>query len=156
MDPITPPPNAKAILPGFANGTYVEFPFAGHGPSRSVKCAGDMLNKFYDDPTAEPDLSCVEEMEEPQIYAPLYTSSVVPRLAVLAAEDKKKLGNPRRLGRRLRAGGDHRVRGADVRPAGAPVRRPRGQQGGHMPGSSRGWPPPHPWPRWRRWARPSR
>jgi pimeloyl-ACP methyl ester carboxylesterase len=94
MDPITPPPNAKAILPGFSNGTYVEFPFAGHGPSRSVKCAGDMLNKFYDDPTAEPDLGCVEEMEEPQIYAPLYTSSVVPRLAVLAAEDKKKLAIP--------------------------------------------------------------
>jgi pimeloyl-ACP methyl ester carboxylesterase len=94
MDPITPPPNAKAILPGFANGTYVEFPYAGHGPSRSVECAGDMLNAFYDDPAAEPDLSCVDEMEEPEFFAPLYTSDVVPRLAVLAAEDKKKLAIP--------------------------------------------------------------
>jgi hypothetical protein len=34
MDPIRPPPNAHAILPGLTNATYVEFPFAGHGPSR--------------------------------------------------------------------------------------------------------------------------
>ena len=74
MDPITPPPNAKAILPGFENGTYVEFPYAGHGPSRSVKCAGGMLNKFYDNPSAEPDLSCVDEMEEPQIWAQRWRS----------------------------------------------------------------------------------
>jgi len=94
MDPITPPPNAKAILPGFENGTYVEFPYAGHGPSRSVKCAGDMLNKFYDDPTAEPDLSCTEETKEPQMWAPLFTTSIAPRLMVLMAEDKKKLVIP--------------------------------------------------------------
>jgi hypothetical protein len=94
MDPITPPPNAKAILPGFENGTYVEFPFAGHGPSRSVECAGDMLNLFYDDPAAEPDLGCVEEMEEPEIFAPLYTSDIAPRLMILAVEDKKKLAIP--------------------------------------------------------------
>jgi pimeloyl-ACP methyl ester carboxylesterase len=94
MDPITPPPNAKAILPGFANATYVEFPFAGHGPSRSVECAGDMLNKFYDEPMTEPDLTCVEEMEEPRIWAPLYVSRIVPRLAALQAEDEKKLALP--------------------------------------------------------------
>jgi pimeloyl-ACP methyl ester carboxylesterase len=94
MDPITPPPLAKAILPGFTNGTYVEFPYAGHGPSRSVECAGDMLNAFYDDPTAEPDLSCVDEMETPEIYAPLFTTSIGPRLVVRAKEDKKSLIGP--------------------------------------------------------------
>jgi pimeloyl-ACP methyl ester carboxylesterase len=94
MDPITPPPNAKAILPGFSNGTYVEFPFAGHGPSRSVKCAGHMLNKFYDNPTAEPDLGCLESMQEPQIYAPLYVTNIGPRLFGLFAQDKKKLAIP--------------------------------------------------------------
>jgi pimeloyl-ACP methyl ester carboxylesterase len=94
MDPITPPPLAKAILPGFANATYVEFPYAGHGPSRSVECAGDMLNAFYDDPTAEPDLSCVDEMETPKIYAPLYTTSIGPRLMVKALDDKKTLIGP--------------------------------------------------------------
>ncbi|MEJ2385554.1 MAG: alpha/beta fold hydrolase, partial [Xanthomonadales bacterium] len=94
MDPITPPPNAKAILPGFRNGTYVEFPWAGHGPSRSVKCAGDMLNAFYDNPNAEPDLACVATMEEPVIHAPLYVSRVAPRLLAMAAEDRKQLVLP--------------------------------------------------------------
>ena len=94
MDPITPPPNAHAILPGFENGTYVEFPYAGHGPSRSVECAGHMLNKFYDNPDAEPDLGCVEEMEEPKIWAPMYTTEIAPRLMVMLAEDKKTLAIP--------------------------------------------------------------
>ena len=94
MDPITPPPNARAILPGFENGTYVEFPYAGHGPSRSVDCAGDMLNAFYDDPTAAPNLACVETMEAPEMFAPLYTSMLVPRMLLLAAEDRKKLAIP--------------------------------------------------------------
>ena len=94
MDPITPPPNAKAILPGFENGTYVEFPYAGHGPSRSVECAGSMLNKFYDNPGADPDLSCVDEMEEPQIWAPMFTTGIAPRLMLMAVEDKKTLAIP--------------------------------------------------------------
>ena len=94
MDPITPPPLAKAIMPGFANATYVEFPYAGHGPSRSVECAGDMLNKFFDDPNAEPDLSCVDEMEVPDFYAPMYTTRIAPRLMLMAVEDKKSLAAP--------------------------------------------------------------
>jgi pimeloyl-ACP methyl ester carboxylesterase len=94
MDPITPPPNAKAILPGFENGTYVEFPYAGHGPSRSVKCAGHMLNKFYDNPGAEPDLSCTSDMEEPQFWAPMFTTSIATKLVAMAADDKKKLAIP--------------------------------------------------------------
>jgi len=94
MDPITPPPNAHAIMPGFENGTYVEFPYAGHGPSRSVECAGVMLNKFYDNPSAEPDLSCTEEMEEPRIWAPMYTTGIAPRLVAMMGEDKKSLAVP--------------------------------------------------------------
>lgn len=94
MDPITPPPNAKAILPGFSNGTYVEFAYAGHGPSRSVQCAGHMLNRFYDDPTAEPDVSCAQSMEEPDLWAPMYTTSLAPRLGARFFEDEKKLIAP--------------------------------------------------------------
>lgn len=94
MDPITPPPNAKAILPGFSNGTYVEFPFAGHGPSRSVQCSGHMLNRFYDDPSAGPDMSCPESMEEPELWAPMYTTDFAPRLGAVFFEDKKKLVIP--------------------------------------------------------------
>ncbi len=91
MDPITPPPLAHVIEPGFTNGTYVEFPYAGHGPSRSVECAGDLLNKFYDDPEAEPDLACVDEMEVPDFLGSLYRTSAAPRFAVLALENKDDL-----------------------------------------------------------------
>ena len=91
MDPITPPPLAHVIEPGFSNATYVEFPYAGHGPSRSVECAGDLLNKFYDNPTAEPDLSCVDEMEVPEFTGSLYRTSFGPKFIVLAMENKKQL-----------------------------------------------------------------
>ena len=91
MDPITPPPLAHAIEPGFTNSTYVEFPYAGHGPSRSVECGGDLLNKFYDNPTADPDLSCVDEMEVPDFLGSMYRSSFGPKFAVLAARDKDEL-----------------------------------------------------------------
>jgi len=94
MDPVTPPPLAKAILPGFSNATYVEFPYTGHGPLRSVECGGDLLNLFFDDPSAEPDLSCVDEVEPPEFYVALYTTAVVPRLLLLAVEDEKKLAGP--------------------------------------------------------------
>ena len=91
MDPITPPPLARVIEPGFTNGTYVEFPYAGHGPTRSVECAGDLLNKFYDDPEAEPDLACVDEMEVPDFLGTLYRTSAAARFAVLALENKDDL-----------------------------------------------------------------
>ncbi|TQV72336.1 alpha/beta fold hydrolase [Aliikangiella marina] len=94
MDPITPPPLAKAILPGFKNATYVEFPYAGHGPSRSVKCAGDMLNLFYDSPNTTPDLSCVESMELPDFVGPLFHTTFPAKIALTAIEDKKKLAGP--------------------------------------------------------------
>ncbi len=91
MDPITPPPLAQLIVPGFSNGTYVEFPYAGHGPSRSVECAGDLLNKFFDNPNNEPDLRCVEEMEVPDFVGSLYRTSFGPRFAVLAMENEDDL-----------------------------------------------------------------
>lgn len=94
MDPITPPPFAKLILPGFSNGTYVEFPYAGHGPTRSVKCAGDFLNKFYDDPDGELDLSCVNDMKAPKFIGALYKTHALPRLAASVAEDQKNAVAP--------------------------------------------------------------
>lgn len=90
MDPITPPPLAHIIAPGFSNATYVEFPYAGHGPSRSVECAGDMLNGFFDDPAAEPDLSCVDDNEVPEFIS-IYRTSFGPRMAALALENKEAL-----------------------------------------------------------------
>jgi len=94
MDPITPPPLAQAILPGFSNGTYVEFPFAGHGPTRSVECAGDFLNKFFDAPDGELDTSCVDEMKAPDFSGPLFETNALTKLAAMAAQDEKQLAVP--------------------------------------------------------------
>ena len=94
MDPITPPPNAHAILPGFSNGTYIEYAYAGHGPTRSVQCSGHMMNRWYDDPTQEPDMSCPESMEEPELWSPMFKTSFAPKLGALFFDDKKKLAVP--------------------------------------------------------------
>ena len=53
-----------------------------------------MLNAFYDDPQAEPDLRCVDQMEVPDFYAPLYTTSLGPRLMLRALGDRKSLVAP--------------------------------------------------------------
>lgn len=89
MDPVTPPPFAKMIEPGFSNATYVEFPYAGHGPSRSVKCAGEFLTEYFNDPDGELDLSCPESMEAPKFVGELYQTRALTRLAASVAEDEK-------------------------------------------------------------------
>lgn len=91
MDPITPPPLAELILPGFSNADYVEFAYAGHGPTRSVECAGEFLTKFYDDPMGELDRSCPESMEAPAFAAPLFETNAISGIASLAAEDEEKM-----------------------------------------------------------------
>ncbi len=94
MDPITPPPLARAILPGFSNGDYVEFAYAGHGPTRSVECAGEFLTKFYDNPMGELDRSCPESMEAPKFTGPLFETNAITTLASLASEDETKIVIP--------------------------------------------------------------
>lgn len=86
-DPITPTPLAEYIMSGFVNGRLVEFPHAGHGPTRSLDCAGEFLNGFYDDPDAELDMSCVEEGESAAEYiAPYFATRAVPRGIIMEAE----------------------------------------------------------------------
>ncbi len=93
MDPITPPPFAKAIMPNFSNGTYVEWPYAGHGPTRSVPCAGDFLTAFFDDPNGELDTSCADDMQKPVFQGPLYKSDgLLLTLAKLEEDPKQIIG----------------------------------------------------------------
>lgn len=94
MDPITPPPLAQSIVPGFSNGTYVEFPYSGHGPTRSVKCAGDFVTKFFDNPSGEVDRTCPDGITSPKFSGPLYQPEGLLRLAALAIEDEKKIAAP--------------------------------------------------------------
>jgi pimeloyl-ACP methyl ester carboxylesterase len=94
MDPITPPPLAQMIVPGFSRGTYVEFPYAGHGPTRSVKCAGEFLIKFFDAPDAAVDKSCPESLKAPAFSGKLYRTDGLLNLASSFAEDPKKITVP--------------------------------------------------------------
>ncbi|QOC22628.1 alpha/beta fold hydrolase [Wenzhouxiangella sp. AB-CW3] len=91
-DPITPVPLAEYIMPGFANGELVVFPHAGHGPTRSVECAGDLLNDYFDDPAAELDRECIEHGEDAADYiAPYFRSRAVTRGIVMHAEKEDRL-----------------------------------------------------------------
>jgi len=94
MDPITPPPLAQMIVPGFSRGTYVEFPYSGHGPTRSVKCAGDFLTAFFDAPDAAVDKSCPESLKAPKFSGKLYRTDGLLNLGARFGEDPKLIAGP--------------------------------------------------------------
>lgn len=91
-DPITPVPLAEYIMPGFTNGRLAIFPHAGHGPTRSVQCAGDFMNDFFDDPSADLDQACIEEGGQAAEYlAPYFRTAAVARGIVMRAENERRL-----------------------------------------------------------------
>lgn len=91
-DPITPVPLAEYILPGFSNGRLAIFPHAGHGPTRSLDCAGDFMNGFFDDPAAPLDQACIEDGGKAARYiAPYFRSSAFSRGLIMADAREKRL-----------------------------------------------------------------
>ncbi|MBA2336146.1 MAG: alpha/beta fold hydrolase [Acidimicrobiia bacterium] len=61
-DPITPPAWGERVAGQLAAATYVEFPAVGHAASVAGPCPQEVALDFLDDPTAEPDTSCVDAM----------------------------------------------------------------------------------------------
>ncbi len=91
-DPITPVEMAEYIMPGFENGELVVFPHAGHGPTRSIPCAGDWMNAWFDDPNAPVDRECVEEGEQAaEFIAPYFRTSVMVDALAMMNEDEGRL-----------------------------------------------------------------
>lgn len=92
-DPVTPPPLAERIMPGLSNSRYVEVPFAGHGPTRSMEeCSGPVLNAFFDNPDpAALDASCLEEGVGQPVYAEFHASTALVRGGAMAMDDPKTL-----------------------------------------------------------------
>ncbi len=90
-DPITPPDLARQIMPGFANGQYLEVPFAGHGPTRSDDCTARIMVAFFDDLAASLDTSCVETANLEPRFATLLTSRLAARALVGWEEDRQGL-----------------------------------------------------------------
>lgn len=97
-DPITPPPLAERIAPGFTNGRLIIVPYAGHGPTRSMsECATQVMNDFYDDPSqdlTQLDASCLEEGVKPPEFLSYVNTDAVLRLAAMASDDKNKIFGP--------------------------------------------------------------
>jgi len=91
-DPITPVELAEYIMPGFENGELVVFPHAGHGPTRSIDCAGDWMNTWFDDPSQPVERECVEEGEEAaEFLAPYFRTSVMTDALALMNENEDRL-----------------------------------------------------------------
>lgn len=80
VDPITPPAFARALLPGLANGHFVEVPFGGHGVTR-LDCPADLMAAFLRNPTAAPDTGCTGDMEAPDFVTDYRATSGPLRLA---------------------------------------------------------------------------
>ncbi len=67
-DPVTPPSWAKQAADTLSNSFYYEFPGVGHGVMRSNDCGLEIGLQFLDDPTAEPDASCLKELSGPEFH----------------------------------------------------------------------------------------
>jgi len=91
-DPVTPPPLAERIAPGFTNGRLIITPFAGHGPTRSMgECGGEVMTAFFDDPAAELDAACLEEGVPAPAYAEYMLSDAPMKALAKMTEDPAKL-----------------------------------------------------------------
>ncbi len=69
-DPITPPAYNRQVAQSLNNSFLFEFPGLGHGVSNDTECPLGITKAFLDNPSREPDASCIEEMTGPQFVAP--------------------------------------------------------------------------------------
>jgi len=80
-DPITPPSLAVYIHEGMPGTRYVEAPYAGHGPTRSMpECGGQVMRDFFDSRDLDGlDVSCLEEGPGAPAYEDLVWSTALYR-----------------------------------------------------------------------------
>lgn len=64
FDPITPPGWSRRVSDRLG-GTYVEIPNGGHAIALAFECTKEILESFHADPSATPDLGCVDELDPP-------------------------------------------------------------------------------------------
>jgi len=70
-DPVTPPSWGELVVEGLSSSFYLEFPGVAHGASVSgEECPLSIALEFLDDPTTEPDGSCLAEMSSPAFVVP--------------------------------------------------------------------------------------
>ncbi|MBW1839870.1 MAG: alpha/beta hydrolase, partial [Deltaproteobacteria bacterium] len=69
-DPITPPEWSRTAITNMAKSTMVEFPSAGHSVVTNNPCARQIISTFLNNPTIEPDISCMVDTPQPQFVLP--------------------------------------------------------------------------------------
>ena len=75
-DPTTPPMYAQQVASRLSHSFYFEFPNQGHTPTAADTsgCAMQTAVDFLDNPTVEPDRSCLNKMKDVQFLVP-YTAT---------------------------------------------------------------------------------
>jgi pimeloyl-ACP methyl ester carboxylesterase len=64
-DPITPPANGDLAAKTLSHSTTLLFPGTGHGIAFGAQCPNSIVQAFANDPTRQPDTSCIAQMGEP-------------------------------------------------------------------------------------------
>lgn len=70
LDPITPPYWAREAAETLPNSYVFELPAVGHGAMDSHLCGTSIVLAFLEDPTAEPDSSCIDTIDAPTFARP--------------------------------------------------------------------------------------
>ena len=68
--PVTPPAWGQLAAGNLSSSFYFEFPAVGHGVSVSGPCPLIITLEFLDNPTSEPDASCIAGMGGPAFVVP--------------------------------------------------------------------------------------
>jgi pimeloyl-ACP methyl ester carboxylesterase len=64
-DPITPPANGQEVAKTLSHSYFFQFPGQGHGQQYSSSCSDQIISAFEDNPSLQPDGSCIAQMSEP-------------------------------------------------------------------------------------------
>lgn len=62
FDPVTPPEFASEVAENLANSYFYTLPSTGHSVNVASGCARSISTAFIEDPTTEPDTSCIDEI----------------------------------------------------------------------------------------------
>ncbi|HUW97042.1 MAG TPA: alpha/beta fold hydrolase, partial [Anaerolineae bacterium] len=62
LDPVTPPEYGRLVAGHLSNAYFFEFPGFGHAGESTSECALSITAAFINDPTTEPDATCMAEM----------------------------------------------------------------------------------------------
>jgi pimeloyl-ACP methyl ester carboxylesterase len=65
FDPITPPANGERVAATLPNSYVYTFPNTGHGALNSEDCAERIARTFLNEPSAEPNASCIASLQPP-------------------------------------------------------------------------------------------